>query len=71
MHSSHTGNHYNDKLKDQEFITKNRGDFETIFAMMDAVNNIKTQAECHNHTDESEYYCNRCGSGSGIEYIGK
>lgn len=69
LHSDHTGNFIRDKMKSHSFILENRTDLETIFALQDAIvslnpDNVKRDHDC------DAYYCNRCGTSSGIEYCG-
>ena len=41
LHSDHTGNFISDKMKTHDFITRNRADLETIFALQDAIWNLQ------------------------------
>lgn len=68
MTGNRTGNTIKGRLQDHQFLLDNRQELETIFAMYDAVTEIKTPPDL-NH-DCSDFYCNRCGSSSEIEYTG-
>lgn len=69
MHTDHTGNLFRDKMKDHTFIMENRADLETIFALQDAIASLNPDNAKRDH-DCGDYYCNRCGSSSEIEYCG-
>lgn len=69
MHTDHTGNLFRDKMKDHTFIMENRADLETIFALQDAIASLNPDNVKRDH-DCGDYYCNRCGSSSEIEYCG-
>lgn len=69
LHSNHTGNFIRDKMKDHTFIMENRADLETIFALQDAIASLNPDNVKRDH-DCDAYYCNRCGTSSGIEYCG-
>ena len=69
MHGDHTGNYIRDKMKSHTFLMDNRADLETIFALQDAIASINPDNVKRDH-DCGDYYCNRCGSSSEIEYCG-
>lgn len=69
MHSDHTGNFIRDKMKSHTFIMENSADLKTIFALQDAIASLNPDNDKRDH-DCGDYYCNRCGSSSEIEYHG-
>ena len=68
LHDNHTGLRHKDMLADYDFLLKHRADLETIYSMIDAVEAIKTPPAPDHACDD--YYCNRCGSSSAIEFCG-
>ena len=69
LHGDHTGNIIRDKMKTHSFLAENRADLETIFALQDAISKLDPANSKRDH-DCGDYYCNRCGSSSEIEYCG-
>lgn len=67
MRSSQPENTLKAAMHVHEYMLKHRKELQTIFAMIDEIESIITPNQDH---DCSDYYCNRCGSGSAIEYCG-
>ena len=68
MSANRSGNPIRAKQQDHEFLMNNREDLETIFEMQDHIKSLI--APPAKEIDCNDYYCNRCGSSSGIEFCG-
>lgn len=68
MHDNQTHNVIKQRIQDHDFIMQHRKHLEALFDFLDNIEALKNPAIEH---DCSDYYCNRCGSGSEIEYTGE
>lgn len=69
MSASRSNNPIRAAQHDHKFLLENREDLELIFAMIDEVQSLINPVPAE--TSCEDYYCTRCGSGSGIEYVGE
>lgn len=67
MRSSRPHNAIKAAQHDHDFLMENREELKLIYEMIDQIDAIKNPPADH---ECSDYYCNRCGSGSQIEYVG-
>jgi hypothetical protein len=67
MRSSRPENTLKAAMHDHEYLKTHRKELQLIYAMIDEIENIVTP--CNDH-DCNDYYCNRCGTSSGIEFCG-
>lgn len=68
MSANRSGNPIRAAQSDFEFLIKHRADLELIYSVMDQVSTITKPVSVPPSCDD--FYCERCGTSSGIEYVG-
>ena len=67
--AGNTGHPIKDAQRVCEFLENNGEDIKTLYAMLEAVKELKAPP-AKDHDDCDDFYCTRCGSSSGIQYVG-